>query len=95
MTLCTIVANLTTGEVVLLGRDREPVTIPLADLARGRATQQMAGPPSPRVPGRRAGVLGAAGEKAAEIRRPPDAGWGALARGSMVSTSERISNVVI
>jgi len=48
MTLCTIVANLTTGEVVLLGRDAEPVTIPLADLARGRATQQMAGPPSPR-----------------------------------------------
>jgi hypothetical protein len=40
----------------------------------------------------RAGVLAAAGGKAARIGRPPNAGWGALARGSMVSTSERISN---
>jgi hypothetical protein len=30
-------------------------------------------------------------EQVARIRRPPDAGRGALARGSMVSTSERIS----
>jgi hypothetical protein len=48
MTLCTIVANLTSGEAVLLGRGMEAVTIPLADLARGRATQQTVGPPSPR-----------------------------------------------
>src|SRR6476469_193830 len=39
--------------------------------------------------GRRA--LAAAEEQVARIRRPPDAGWGALARGSMVSTYERIS----
>lgn len=36
MTLCTFVANLTTGDAVLLGRDAEPVTIPLTDLAHGR-----------------------------------------------------------
>jgi hypothetical protein len=47
MTLCTIVANLTTGEAVLLGRGAEAVAIPLADLARGRATQQAVGPPFP------------------------------------------------
>ena len=47
MTLCTIVASLTTGEAVLLGRGTEAVTIPLADLARGRATQQAVGPPFP------------------------------------------------
>ena len=41
MTLCTLVANLTTGEAALLGRGTEAVTIPLADLAHGRAgTQQ-------------------------------------------------------
>jgi len=51
MTLCTIVANLTTGEAVLLGRDTEAVSIPLADLARGRATQQTVGPPLPHDPG--------------------------------------------
>ncbi len=34
-------------------------------------------------------------EKVGRIGRPPDAGWGALARGSMVSTSEPISNMVI
>ena len=39
--------------------------------------------------GRRA--LAAAGEQVARIRHPPDAGWAALARGSMVCTSERIS----
>ena len=33
--------------------------------------------------GRRA--LAAAGDQVARIRRPPDAGWGALARGSIVS----------
>jgi hypothetical protein len=38
--------------------------------------------------GRRA--LAAAGEQVARIRRPPDVGWGALARDSMVSISERI-----
>ena len=48
MTLSTIVANLTAGEAVLLGRGMEAVTLPLADLARGRATQQTVGPPSPR-----------------------------------------------
>jgi len=36
-------------------------------------------------------ALAAAGEQVARIRRPPDAGWGALAQGSVVSTSERIS----
>jgi hypothetical protein len=41
MTLCTLVANLTTGEAALLGRDTDAVTVPLADLAHGRAgTQQ-------------------------------------------------------
>src|SRR5215510_14941703 len=45
---------------------------------------------------RGAGVLAVAGGGAGRIRRPPDAGWGALARGSMVSTSERLTrNVVI
>jgi hypothetical protein len=43
MTLCTLVANLTTGKAVLLGR-AEAVTIPLADLAQGRAgTRRTAG----------------------------------------------------
>jgi hypothetical protein len=37
MTLCTFVANLTTGEAALLGRGTEAVAIPLADLAQGRA----------------------------------------------------------
>jgi hypothetical protein len=37
VTLCTIVANLTTGEAVLLGRGTEAVTIPLAGLARSGA----------------------------------------------------------
>jgi hypothetical protein len=37
VTLCTIVANLTTGEAFLLGRGTEAVTIPLTDLARGGA----------------------------------------------------------
>jgi hypothetical protein len=37
VTLCTIVANLTTGEAFLLGRGTEAVTIPLAGLARGGA----------------------------------------------------------
>ena len=40
MTLCTFVANLTTGEAALLGRGTRAVTIPLADLARGRAGAQ-------------------------------------------------------
>jgi len=42
MTLCTFVANLTTGEAVLLGRGAQATTIPLADLARGRAGAQQA-----------------------------------------------------
>jgi hypothetical protein len=47
VTLCTIVANLTTGEAVLLGRGTEAATIPLAGLARGGAgTHQPVGPPS-------------------------------------------------
>jgi len=37
VTLCTIVANLTTGEAFLLGGGTEAVTIPLTDLARGGA----------------------------------------------------------
>jgi hypothetical protein len=45
VTLCTFIANLTTGEAVLLGRGTEAVTIPLADLARGRASSP-AGPGS-------------------------------------------------
>jgi hypothetical protein len=40
MTLCTFVASLTTGEAALLGRGAEAVTIPLADLAHGRAGRQ-------------------------------------------------------
>ena len=45
VTLCTFIANLTTGEAVLLGRGTEAVTIPLADLAQGRASSP-AGPGS-------------------------------------------------
>jgi hypothetical protein len=37
MTLCTLIANLTTDEAVLLGRNAGAVTVPLADLAEGRA----------------------------------------------------------
>jgi hypothetical protein len=39
MTLCTLVANLTTGDAALLSNGAEAVTIPLADLARGRAVR--------------------------------------------------------
>jgi Acyl-coenzyme A:6-aminopenicillanic acid acyl-transferase len=42
MTLCTFVANLTTGEAALLGPGAEAVTIPLADLAHGKAEAQQA-----------------------------------------------------
>jgi hypothetical protein len=42
-TLCTLVANLTTGEAVLLGQDAEAVTIPLAGLAPGPAGARRAG----------------------------------------------------
>jgi acyl-CoA:6-aminopenicillanic acid acyl transferase len=45
VTLCTVIASLTTGEAVLLGRGTEAVTIPLAGLARGRA-RSPAGPGS-------------------------------------------------
>ena len=37
MTLCTFVANLTTGEAALLGRGAGSATIQLGDLAQGRA----------------------------------------------------------
>jgi hypothetical protein len=48
VTLCTFIANLTTGDAVLLGRGTAAVTIPLADLAEGRpGTQQAVGMPSP------------------------------------------------
>jgi hypothetical protein len=43
MTLCTFIANLTTGEAVLLGKGAEPVTIPLTGLAQGRAGAPDAG----------------------------------------------------
>ncbi|HYB88319.1 MAG TPA: C45 family peptidase [Streptosporangiaceae bacterium] len=47
MTLCTLVANLTTGEAALLGRGAEAVTIPLAGLVQGKAgIRQTAGMPS-------------------------------------------------
>lgn len=39
-TLCTFVADLTAGDAVIVCRDAEPVTIPLADLATGRADRQ-------------------------------------------------------
>jgi Acyl-coenzyme A:6-aminopenicillanic acid acyl-transferase len=42
MTLCTFVANLTTGEAALLGPGTEAVTIPLAGLAYGRGGAQQA-----------------------------------------------------
>jgi hypothetical protein len=42
MTLCTFVANLTTGEAALLGPGTEAVTIPLAGLAHGQAEAQQA-----------------------------------------------------
>jgi hypothetical protein len=41
--LCTFIANLTTGEAVLLGKGAEAVTIPLTGLAQGRAGAQQAG----------------------------------------------------
>src|SRR5215831_9744348 len=43
VTLCTFIANLTTGEAVLLGKGAEAVTIPLTGLARGRGGAQHAG----------------------------------------------------
>ena len=42
MTLCTFVVNLTRGEAAVLGPGAEAVTIPLADLAHGRAGAQQA-----------------------------------------------------
>ena len=46
-TLCTFIAHLTNGQAALLGPGAEAVTIPLADLAHGRAgTQQAVGMPS-------------------------------------------------
>jgi len=36
MTLCTFVADLTSGEAALVGRGTEAVAIPLADLAQVR-----------------------------------------------------------
>jgi acyl-CoA:6-aminopenicillanic acid acyl transferase len=44
MTLCTLVAGLTSGDGVLVGRGAEPVTIPLTDLACGRAGTRQASP---------------------------------------------------
>jgi hypothetical protein len=43
VTLCTFVANLTTGAAVLLGRGTAAVTIPLTDLAHGRASAARGG----------------------------------------------------
>jgi hypothetical protein len=37
MTMCTLVADLTAGDATIVSRGAEPVTIPLADLAAGRA----------------------------------------------------------
>jgi hypothetical protein len=49
MTLCTLIANLTTGEAALLGRDAGAVIVPLADLAEGQAgTARAAGIPAGR-----------------------------------------------
>jgi Acyl-coenzyme A:6-aminopenicillanic acid acyl-transferase len=39
-TLCTFVADLTAGEVVIAARDEEPVAIPLRDLAEGHPHRQ-------------------------------------------------------
>ncbi len=41
-TLCTFVANLTAGEMTVLGRAADPVTIPLTDLALGIPVTQRA-----------------------------------------------------
>ena len=47
MTLCTFVANLTTGDAVLLSTGPAAVAIPLADVAQGRAgPQRTVGAPS-------------------------------------------------
>jgi hypothetical protein len=43
VTLCTFIANLTTGETVLLGMGAEAVRIPLTGLAQGRAGAPQAG----------------------------------------------------
>jgi uncharacterized protein len=59
--------------------------------AGARADRPAGGPPGRDHQAGRAQVLAGAGEKVVRIGRPPDAGWGALARGSMVSTSERLS----
>lgn len=54
MTLCTLIANLTTGTAILLGRRSDPVTIPLADLASGEPGSQQ--PPNiPALPAQAAG----------------------------------------
>jgi Acyl-coenzyme A:6-aminopenicillanic acid acyl-transferase len=46
ITLCTFVADLTSGEAVLAARDEQPVTIPLSDLAEGRPDRQREFAPS-------------------------------------------------
>jgi hypothetical protein len=77
MTLCTFIANLTTGDATLIGRGGQAVTIPLADLALGRADAQERWPGrpcrSPAAPGEqppraKAGGPAAAGRRGA---RPP------------------------
>ena len=35
MTLCTFAADLTAGEATIVSRGADPVSLPLADLARG------------------------------------------------------------
>jgi Acyl-coenzyme A:6-aminopenicillanic acid acyl-transferase len=39
-TLCTLVADLTAGEAVIVARDEQPVAIPLPDLAEGNPRAQ-------------------------------------------------------
>ena len=39
-TLCTFIADLTSGQAVIANRGEPPITIPLRDLAEGRAPPQ-------------------------------------------------------
>jgi hypothetical protein len=40
VTLCTVIADLTAGAAIFAGRDQQPVTSPLRDLAEGRPDRQ-------------------------------------------------------
>jgi Acyl-coenzyme A:6-aminopenicillanic acid acyl-transferase len=61
-TLCTLVADLTAGEAVIVARDEQPVAIPLPDLAEGNPRAQR-----PSAPSVQAGFAGPASNPACPL----------------------------